>query len=242
MVCIILAAGYATRLYPLTENFPKPLLKIGKSTILDMLVDDIASTKLADSFAVVTNSKFAGFFEEWAKSKLADITVVNDGTTSNENRLGAVADIVYAIKKLKLQDDLLVIAGDNVLDFSMKSFIEYSIRKEAACILRYHEPVKKNLSKSGVLVIDDSDRVLKMQEKPEKPESEWCCPPFYYYPKSYIPLIEEAVASGCSADAPGGLIEWLCTRSPVYAMKMPGKRYDVGDLEGYEKICRKFSI
>lgn len=107
--------------------------------------------------------------------------------------------------------------------------------------MRYYEPECKKLSKSGVLVIDGGDKVLKMQEKPAEPESDWCCPPFYYYLKEYYGLIDKSVASGCSTDAPGGLIEWLCLHADVYAMKMPGNRFDVGDLEIYKKVCERFS-
>ena len=120
MKCLILAAGYATRLYPLTENFPKPLLKVGDKTILDWLVDDIDGAHLVDEFVVISNHKFATHFQQWADSKPQKITVVDDGTSTNETRLGAVKDIQYAIEQLGIDDDMLVIAGDNVLDFSLQ--------------------------------------------------------------------------------------------------------------------------
>ena len=136
MKCLILAAGYATRLYPLTENFPKPLLKVGEKTILDWLVDDIDTAGLVDRYVVISNHKFAPIFEEWASSK--KVTVLDDGTSSNETRLGAVRDIQFAIDTLGLDDDLLVIAGDNVLDFSLVRFLEYAREKGTSCIMRYY--------------------------------------------------------------------------------------------------------
>ena len=140
MKCLILAAGYATRLYPLTENFPKPLLKVGDKTILDWLLDDIDTLSQVDEYVVISNHKFARHFEEWAAGKKQKITVVDDMTQTNETRLGAVRDIEFAINKLALDDDMLVIAGDNVLDFSLTEFISYAKEKNTPCIMRYYEP------------------------------------------------------------------------------------------------------
>ena len=240
MKCLILAAGYATRLYPLTENFPKPLLKVGEKTILDWLVDDIDQSGVVDAYVVISNHKFAHHFEDWAKTKQQKITVVDDGTASNETRLGAVKDIQFAIDKLGLDDDMLVIAGDNVLDFSLCRFITYAQQKQASCIMRYYEPETKRLLKSGVVTVDESDRVLRMTEKSPNPETNWCTPPFYYYSKADARLVEQGIAAGCGTDAPGSYIAWLCTQSPVYAMEMPGSRYDIGNLESYEQVQKTY--
>ncbi len=240
MICLILAAGYATRLYPLTENFPKPLLKIGNSTILDMLIDDIENSKNIEKYVVISNHKFVDTFNKWALTRKENILVVDDGTTSNDNRLGAVKDIQFAIDKANIQDDILVIAGDNVLDFSLNNFIEYAKRKNVSCVMRYFEKDKKKISKSGCLVIDENEKVLLMQEKPQEPESNWCCPPFYYYISEDAAKIKKAIADGCATDAPGGLVEWLCIHSEVYAMEMPGKRYDVGDIKSYKNVLFEF--
>ena len=145
MKCLILAAGYAKRLYPLTENFPKPLLKVGEKTILDWLVDDIAAAGLVDEYVVISNHKFAHHFEEWAATRKEQISVVDDGTETNETRLGAVRDIQFAIEALKLDDDMLVIAGDNVLDFSLTHFIRYADSKQSSAIMRYYEAVEAKL-------------------------------------------------------------------------------------------------
>lgn len=240
MKCLILAAGYATRLYPLTENFPKPLLKVGSKTILDWLVDDIDESGLVDEYAVISNSKYAHHFDEWAKTKSQKITVVDDGTDTNETRLGAVKDIQFAIEKLTLDDDMLVIAGDNVLDFSLTKFIEYSKEKNTSCIMRYYEPDDKKLLKCGVVTVDDNDKVLNMTEKSPTPATHWCCPPFYYYTRSDAKIVQKGIDSGCGTDAPGSYIAWLCTQTAVHAMEMPGSRYDIGNLESYEKVKAEY--
>ena len=240
MKCLILAAGYATRLYPLTENFPKPLLEVGGKTILDWLVDDIDTAGLVDEYVVISNHKYAHHFDEWAATKTVKVTVVDDGTSSNETRLGAVKDIQFAIDKLGLDDDLLVIAGDNVLDFSLTRLLRYAMEKNTSCIMRYFEPEEKKLVKCGVVQVDDTDRILSMEEKPAQPKSHWCCPPFYYYTREDAKLVAKGIESGCGTDAPGSYIAWLCTQTPVHAMEMPGKRFDVGNLESYNKIREEY--
>lgn len=240
MKCLILAAGYATRLYPLTENFPKPLLTVGEKTILDWLIDDIDTLGEVDEYVVISNHKFAHHFDEWAIEKKQKITVVDDGTSSNETRLGAVKDIQFAIDKLGLDDDMLVIAGDNVLDFSLTKFIEYAKKKNSSCIMRYYEPNSEKLHKCGVVEIDENDKILSMEEKPAEPKSNWCCPPFYYYTKNDAKLVEKGIESGCGTDAPGSYIAWLCGETTVHAMEMPGSRYDIGNLESYEKVQKEY--
>ena len=240
MKCLILAAGYATRLYPLTENFPKPLLKVGDKTILDWLIDDIDTLGRVDEYVVISNHKFAEHFVAWAKEKTQKITVVDDGTGTNETRLGAVKDIQFAIDTLSLDDDMLVIAGDNVLDFSLTKFISYALDKNTSCIMRYYEANEQKLHKCGVVQIDDCDRILLMEEKPAEPRSHWCCPPFYYYTKEDAKLVAKGIESGCGTDAPGSYIAWLATQVPVHAMEMPGKRYDIGNLESYEAVKKEY--
>ena len=236
MKCLILAAGYATRLYPLTENFPKPLLKVGEKTILDWLVDDIDTLGEVDEYVVISNHKYAPHFEEWAAEKAQKITVVDDGTSTNETRLGAVKDIQFAIDALDLDDDMLVIAGDNVLDFSLTKFISYAKMKGTSGIMRYYEPEEKKLYKTGVVTVDENDLVLKMTEKSPAPATHWCCPPFYYYTKADAKLVQSGIDAGCGTDAPGSYIAWLCTQRPVCAMEMPGSRSDIGNLESYEAV------
>ena len=240
MKCLILAAGYATRLYPLTENFPKPLLKVGEKTILDWLIDDIDSVGLVDEYVVISNHKYAPHFDAWTVEKKQKITVLDDGTVSNETRLGAVRDIQFAIEKLDIQDDMLVIAGDNVLDFSLVRFMKYAKDKGTSCVMRYYEAMEQKLQKSGVVSVNEEDLIIQMEEKPAEPKSHWCCPPFYYYTKEDAGLVKTGIESGCGVDAPGSYIAWLCTKTKVHAMEMPGKRYDIGNLESYEKVQKEY--
>ena len=238
MKCLILAAGYATRLYPLTENFPKPLLKVGDKTILDWLVDDLHTAGLIDEYIVISNHRFADHFTEWAKTKPQKITVLDDGTTTNETRLGAVVDIQCAVETYALDEDLLVIAGDNVLDFSLTAFLQYGKEKQTSCIMRYFEPSVEKLKKCGS--IDENDLIVNMTEKSPEPASHWCCPPFYYFVKADVRRVQEGIAAGCGTDAPGSFIAWLCTQTAVHAMQMPGARFDIGNLESYEKVKRTY--
>lgn len=236
MKCLILAAGYATRLYPLTENFPKPLLKVQDKTILDWLLEDIAGAGIVDQYAVVTNHKFAEHFRKWASAHTLPITVLDDGTETNETRLGAVRDIQFAIDALNLKEDLLVIAGDNLLNFSLQGFIRYAQKKKTTCIMRYREPDVNKLHKTGVAEIDESDLVVSMEEKPANPKSNWCIPPFYIYRAADVPLVKKGIESDCGVDAPGSFIAWLCTQTSVHAYEMPGRRFDIGNLESYQLV------
>lgn len=240
MKCLILAAGYATRLYPLTENFPKPLLKVQDKTILDWLVDDIDTLGMVDEYVVISNHRFAPHFQEWASKKSTKITVVDDGTSTNETRLGAVKDIQFAIDQLHLDDEMLVIAGDNVLDFSLTRFISYAKEKHTSCIMRYYEGDTARLKKSGVAQVDENDLILSLEEKPAEPKANWCCPPFYFYTKEDAKLVEQGIASGCGTDAPGSYIAWLCKQTKVHAMEMPGKRFDIGNLQSYEQVQKDY--
>ena len=238
MTGIILAAGYATRMYPLTLNFPKPLLEVGGKKIIDHLLEDGERSGI-ERFIVVSNHKFISLFREWAEGK-ENVMVLDDGSIDNEHRIGAVKDIEFAIEKAGINDDTLILAGDNVLDFSLSSFIEYGKKKGTSCIMRHRETDKARLSKTGVVTIDQSDLVLFMEEKPKEPKSEWAVPPFYYYVKEDLPLIKEGIENGCGTDAPGSFVSYLAERRPVHAFLMPGKRFDVGSIEGYEKIRKEY--
>ena len=239
MKCLILAAGYATRLYPLTENFPKPLLKVAGKPILDWLIEDLNKTGLIDEYIVVTNHKFAPIFEEWAAGR--SIFVIDDGTSTNETRLGAVRDIALGIHTRNIDEDLLVMAGDNLLTFSLQGFLDYARQKGTTCIMRFYQPDENKLRKCGVAEVDANDLILSMEEKPANPKSHWCCPPFYYYRKEDLKLVDQGIAEGCGTDAPGSFIAWLCARTPVHAWPMPGDRLDIGNLESYEEAQRTFT-
>ncbi len=240
MKCLILAAGYATRLYPLTENYPKPLLDVGGKTILDWLIGDIDSCGKVDEFIVISNHRFATHFEKWAAERPWNIRVLDDGTSTNETRLGAVRDMQFAIETCDIDDDILVIAGDNVLDFSLVKFIEFALATGTSCVMRYHEPSEERLHKCGVMTIDDNSRIVSMVEKPKEPPSHWCCPPFYFYTRADAKRIADGIAAGCGTDAPGSFVAWLSGQAPVHAMEMPGSRYDIGNLEGYNRIRKEY--
>ena len=187
---------------------------------------------------VVTNHCFVRHLEAWAASRRERIRVVDDGTSTNETRLGAVRDIQFAVEQAALEGDLLVVAGDNLLDFSLTAFIRYAEKKGCSCVMRFYEPDASKLCKAGVLTVDAEDRVIRMTEKSPAPETHWICPPFYCFCASDVRRVKEGIDSGCGTDAPGSYTAWLCKQSPLYAMEMPGRRYDIGDLASYEEVKR----
>ena len=238
MTSIILAAGYATRMYPLTLNYPKPLLEVGGKKIIDWLIEDLEKAGV-ERTVVVSNHKFISQFQAWAEGR-ENIIVLDDGSEDNDNRLGAVKDIEFAIEKANIDDDIVVLAGDNVLNFSLSSFIDYGRKKKTSCIMRHEEKDKNKLRKTGVIEINEDELVLNMEEKPKEPKSNWAVPPFYYYTKEDKDLIKEGIASGCGTDAPGSFVSWLVKTRPVHAYRMIGERFDVGSIEGYEKIKKEY--
>lgn len=269
MKSIILAAGYATRLYPLTENFPKPLLEIGQSTILGRLMDDINGIEEIDEHIIVTNAKFAPIFEKWVSERTeaeglrfahpshgaslvgpsrsrdhgrprASASVLSDGTFTNETRLGAVRDLLLAIETFGIDDDIMVLAADNILEFSLKGFVEEFHKKGTSMIMCHYEPELYKLQRTGVIAVDNNMKVLQMQEKPEAPVSHWAVPPFYIYSKKDLPLIKTALENGCGFDAPGNLAHYLADVSVLHAWKMPAGRFDIGSLDTYEQAKKKY--
>ena len=242
MKCIILAAGYATRLYPLTENFPKPLLKINDKPIIEWLMDDV-SDKI-NEFIIITNHKFADIFEEWKDERTNKtnerIIIVDDGTTDNEHRLGAVNDLKLALSSSDSADSYLVMAGDNLLDFDLSLFVEFSMNKMTSCVMCHEENDLKKKQKTAIITVDENDRILTYEEKPKEPKGNLAVPPFYVYRHEDIVRIEEALNEGCGYDAPGSFAAWLSRQTLVHAYKMPGKRYDIGDLASYEEVQRIF--
>lgn len=242
MRCLVLAAGYATRLYPLTENFPKPLLPVGGKPILNWLLDDIDTFSEVDEIVVISNHKFIGHFEAWKKEqKLSKpITVLDDGSTDNNHRLGAVKDIQFAVEQLNLQDNLLIIAGDNVLDFSLHSFVEFMKEKQTSCVMCHEENELAKQQKTAIVTRDENGLITSYEEKPKEPKGNLAVPPFYCYRKEDVQRIPEALAEGCNADAPGSFAAWLSHKTAVHAWLMPGKRYDIGDMKSYENAQKVF--
>ena len=243
MINIVIAAGYATRLYPLTENFPKPLLKVGERNILERMLDDIDPLPEIDSHVIVTNHKFAPIFEEWVNTVryTKPVTIIDDGTSTNDTRLGAVRDLLLAIEKCDVDDDIMVLAADNILEFSLRGFVDFFKEKGTSVIMCHHEPELRRLQRTGVIAVNDDMRVLEMQEKPEKPVSNWAVPPFYIYSKSDLPLIRDCLSHGCGFDAPGNLAHYLAAASTLHAWPMPAGRFDIGSLDSYKEAQEKFA-
>ncbi len=238
MKCVILAAGYATRLYPLTENFPKPLLPVGKKTILNWLLDDIDALPEITEHVIISNHKFIEHFEAWKEKQnfRKPITVLDDGSIDNDSRLGAVRDIQFAIDSLKLDDELLVLAGDNVLDFSLAEFVKFAKEKGTSCVMCHEENDLKKQQRTAIITKNESGLITSYEEKPLIPKGNLAVPPFYFYRSEDVKRIAEALASGCGADAPGSFAAWLSSRTKVHAWVMSGKRYDIGDMKSYETV------
>ena len=243
---VVIAAGYATRLGELTKNFPKPLLKIGEKTILGRMLDDIDGIAEIDEHIIVTNHKFAPMFEEWAKAQdyLKPISIVDDGTETNETRLGAVCDLLLAMDKLKIDDDMLVVAADNLLFFSFDGFVKYAKEKNSSCIMCHTQPSLERLQRTGVVVLDENNKVLNMEEKPQTPKSTWAVPPFYIYLRKDLDLVRKSVENGCGKDAPGNLAHYMCDHTIMHAWPMAGTgenlRFDIGSLDTYKEACEKY--
>ncbi len=239
---IVIAAGYATRLGELTKNFPKPLLKICENTILGRMLNDIDKIEDIDEHIIITNHKFASIFEDWAKEQnySKKITIVDDGTSTNETRLGAVCDLLFAMDKLSIDDDMLVVAADNLLFFSFKEFVDFAKSKNSSCIMCHEQPSIEKLQRTGVVVLDDDHRVLNMEEKPQNPKSHWAVPPFYIYLKKDLDLVRSSVENGCGKDAPGNLAHYMVVNTEMYAWPMSAGRFDIGSLDTYYEAVEKY--
>ena len=239
---IVIAAGYATRLGELTRNFPKPLLKIGERTILGRMLDDIDRIPDIDEHIIVTNHRFAPICEDWAVEQYYEkpVTIIDDGTETNETRLGAVCDLLFAMKQLQIDDDLLVVAADNLLFFSFQEFVDYAREKGTSCIMCHEQPSIEKLQRTGVIVVDDQMRVLNMEEKPQEPKSHWAVPPFYIYLKKDLDLVRHSVENGCGKDAPGNLAHYMVEHTTMHAWPMSAGRFDIGSLDTYYQAVEKY--
>ena len=239
---IVIAAGYATRLGELTKNFPKPLLKIGDNTILGRMLDDIDRISEVDEHVIVTNHKFAPIFEQWAAEQhyQKPVAIVDDGTETNETRLGAVCDLLMAINRFQIDDDILVVAADNLLFFSFQEFVDFAREKGTSCIMCHEQPSIEKLQRTGVIVVDDQMRVLNMEEKPQVPKSHWAVPPFYIYKKHDLELVRHSVANGCGKDAPGNLAHYMVEHTVMHAWPMSAGRFDIGSLDTYYEAIEKY--
>ena len=239
---IVIAAGYATRLGELTKNFPKPLLQIGNNTILGRMLDDIDRIPEIDEHIIISNGRFASIFKFWAEKQhyTKAVTVVDDGTFTNETRLGAVCDLLFALDRLHIDDDLLVVAADNLLFFSFQEFVDFAFAKGTSCIMCHEQPSIEKLQRTGVIVVDENMKVLNMEEKPQVPKSTWAVPPFYIYLKKDLDLVLHSVENGCGKDAPGNLAHYMVEHTTIHAWPMSAGRFDIGSLDTYYEAVEKY--
>jgi len=229
MKALLLAAGYATRLRPLTDDRAKSLLPVGGRPMADWILDKIVEVDDVDEVHVVTNARFADAFTEWASTR--DVTVHDDGTTSNDDRLGAIGDVAFVADREGWDgEDVLVIAGDNLFDFSLADYVDFWRDKgeSASAIALYEHPVQELLSQYGIVEVDTEARVRNFLEKPANPPSNLIATATYIYDRAHLALLHAYLAEGNSSDAPGSFIEWLYTRAPVYGYRFGGEWLDIG--------------
>jgi len=246
MKVIILAAGYATRLYPLTLTQPKPLLLVAGKPMIDYVLDNLAPIGGLDRIYVVTNSKFANHLEQWAtdyrarKAKL-NFTIVNDHSTDDSNKLGAIGDIHFVLKSQNVADDLIVVAGDNLFSEPLSDFGRFCREKKAPVLAVYDVGDLEQIKKYNAITLDAEGRITFFEEKPPKPASTLTGIALYYYPQSTLPLIRQYIAEGNNPDQPGRFVQWLYPRQPVYTWKVPGLWYDIGSKETLDEANRIFA-
>lgn len=242
MKCIILAAGYATRLYPLTKNKAKPLLEVAGRPILNHIMEKVEKVELIDEVYIVTNEKFTPSFQDWAASYQGDkqIIVVNDHTTTNDNRLGAIADIQYVLDHHHIEEDIMVLAGDNLFDFELVDFVHFYQEVKADSITTHELDDPEEMKRTGIVEVNEDSMVISFEEKPEVPKSNLAVPPFYLYKVDTLPLFKQYLAEGNNPDAPGNFIPWLIQHKKVYAFKFEGLRYDIGTIDSYNKVQELF--
>src|SRR5215472_11969015 len=246
MKIIILAAGYATRLYPLTLTQRKPLLPVGGKPMVEYVLDNLAPIGGIDRIYVVTNAKFAGHFQKWSdhyratKSKF-DFTVVNDGSTDDANKLGAIGDIHFVLKTQKVNDDLIVVAGDNLFSEKLGDFGKFCREKNAPVLALYDVGDLEQIKKYNSISVDPTGRITFFEEKPKSPTSTLTGIALYFYPKSTIPLIQQYMAEGNNPDQPGRLVQWLYPRTAVYTWRVPGLWFDIGSKETLEEANQIFA-
>ncbi|HCL91207.1 MAG TPA: nucleotidyltransferase family protein [Candidatus Paceibacterota bacterium] len=246
MKVIILAAGYATRLYPLTLTRPKPLLPVAGQPMIDYVLDNLAPIGGLDRIYVVTNAKFVSHFEQWAADYRAhkanlNFTIVNDRSTDDSNKLGAIGDIHFVLEQQRVNDDLIVVAGDNLFSEKLSGFGQYCRERQAPVLALYDVGDLEQVRKYNAITLDADGRISFFEEKPQNPTSTLTGIALYYYPRTILPLIRQYIAEGNNPDQPGRLIQWLYPRQPVYTWKVPGLWFDIGSKETLEEANRIFA-
>lgn len=243
MKCILLCAGYATRLFPLTENFPKALLSIGGRPLLDYIVDEVNTISEVDEIYLITNNKYTPHFKKWAEEKnnIKHITVLNDGTTSNDDRLGAIGDIKFTIDKMNIQEDLLIIAGDNLFTFKLKDMMDY-YNKVKTPVVSVKEINNVDILRGlAVVSTNEENSIINCEEKPQEPKSNLGAYAEYIYPKYILEMIDTYIKEGNNKDAPGNLVSWLYKRTDVKVYKFDGECYDVGTHQSLKEVNEIYS-
>ncbi len=244
MKVLILAAGYAVRLKSLASDTPKPLLKIGKKPIIDMILDKIDALKdKVEGVHVITNEKFFEKFADWFKAaeRPFEIVLMNDGSCSNETRLGAIRDMEMAIVDGKIESDLLVVAGDNLFEFRLDDFLDFAKARSGKIVVAFHDIASLESAKRfGVAKLDDKFRVVDFEEKPQKPRATLISTGIYYFPKDKLGLISEYTKATSKSDAPGNYIKWLSEKGEVYGFVFKEDWYDIGDIHSYEEADNRY--
>jgi glucose-1-phosphate thymidylyltransferase len=239
---VILAAGYATRLYPLTLDRPKALLPVGGKPMLDHLLEQLERVEGLDEVYVVTNSKFADAFREWSAGRSGlPLRIVDDGTVDDDSRLGAIGDLDLTIREAELDDDLLVLAGDNLFSESIAPFPVFALEKGEPALGVYDVGDLDTIRRYSVIELDGDDRVTRLEEKPEQPRSTLAGIALYFYPRSALRLVREYLEDGNNPDQPGRLVQWLYPRTPVYGWRVPGRWFDVGSKETLAEADQAFT-
>ena len=244
MKVILLAAGYATRLYPLTLNQPKPLLDVAGRPVIEFILDMIEPLKEVDEVFIVTNQKFYTHFEKWNNGFKSSkkIVIVNDGTLNNEDRLGATGDIEFVIKEKNIKDDLLILAGDNIFRTDLRDFINFSISKRPSVSIGLYDVENLELAKKyGIVMLSDDKKVLEFKEKSALPKSTLAAMCLYFFSKEKLTVIGEYLKNPSSKDAPGFFLEWLSKNDIIFGYVFKNEKwFDIGDKDSYEEANREF--
>ena len=244
MTVLILAGGYGTRLAELGKNTPKPLLKIQNRYLLDYILEKIKPLKDVKKIILVTNNKFYGIFQQWAKEQSGNarlISIVNDGTNTSEDRLGSIGDIDFVIRQENLQDDLLVAGGDNLFESSLDLYVQFSRKKAPAVTIGVYDVRSlEDARRFGVVGVDARGRIIFFEEKPVKPRSTLIAMCLYYLPKKSLGHIGDYLLESGKSDTAGDYIRWLYQKTDVFGFPFRGKWYDIGSVESYREAQAEF--
>ncbi|MBU1862296.1 MAG: nucleotidyltransferase family protein [Candidatus Omnitrophica bacterium] len=238
MKVVVLCAGYATRLYPLTKDRPKPLLHVADRPIIEYILIESKKLREVDSIYIVTNSKFTHVFEKWKKnfSFAIPIEIINDQTVSNDDRLGAIGDLHYAIAEKHIDDDVLVVAGDNLFDLNINNFFSFAeTKKPYVTIAAFDIKDTERAKRYGLVELNDEQQVINFREKPQLPSTTLVSLGLYYFPQNTLPLLKKYMSEGNNLDQPGHYITWLANTYKVFAYTFDGSWFDIGDFESLQQ-------